>query len=79
MDYQTQYTFIYAYLKMTGPNQRNIPVQIQKAIGGVSVSFSSTSVGEHSIDVQVKNQRLAGAPFRCVCLFVFFPTQSESG
>lgn len=51
---------------MTGPNQRNIPVQIQKASAGVNVSFSSTSVGEYTIDVQVKNQRLAGAPFRCV-------------
>jgi len=51
---------------MTGPNQRNIPVQIQKATGGVNVSFTSTSVGEYAIDVQVKNQRLAGAPFRCV-------------
>ncbi|XP_046654649.1 filamin-C-like isoform X2 [Daphnia pulicaria] len=52
-------------VKITGPNQRNIPVQIQKAPGGVNVSFSSTSVGEYTIDVQVKNQRLAGAPFRC--------------
>lgn len=69
-------TLIYYYY-MTGPNQRNIPVQIQKAPGGVNVSFSSTSVGEYTIDVQVKNQRLAGAPFRCVSCdneasFVYF-------
>lgn len=51
---------------MTGPNQRVIPVQIQKAVGGVNVSFSATTVGEHVIDIQVKNQRLSGAPFRYV-------------
>ncbi|XP_059352458.1 filamin-B-like isoform X4 [Daphnia carinata] len=52
-------------VKVTGPNQRVIPVQIQKTVGGVNVSFSATTVGEHVIDIQVKNQRLSGAPFRC--------------
>ncbi len=31
---------------------------------GVNVSFTATSVGEHAVDVQVKNQRLPGSPFR---------------
>ena len=47
-----------------GPSQRNVPVQIQKSTNGVVACFTVVTVGEHSIDVQVKNQRLPGAPFR---------------
>lgn len=46
------------------PSQRNVPVQILNAAGGVNVSYIATSVGEHAIDVQVKKQRLLGSPFR---------------
>lgn len=44
---------------------------MQRSLVGVSVTFTATSVGEHAIDVQVKNQRLTGAPFRSVVALFF--------
>lgn len=57
------FSFWFAW-QIIGPNQRNVPVQIQKSTNGVVACFAVATVGEHSIDVQVKNQRLLGAPFR---------------
>ena len=48
----------------SGVSQRVVPVQIEDAAGGVSVSFAVSTVGEYAVDLLVKNQRLPGAPFR---------------
>ena len=56
--------FLFFCVICAGVNQRSIPVQVQRAPAGVNVSFTATAVGEHAVDIQVKNQRLPGSPFR---------------
>lgn len=48
------------------PSRKEIPVRVIKSVikKDLTAVFTTAEVGEHYVDIRVKNQRIAGSPFR---------------
>ncbi|XP_063231927.1 LOW QUALITY PROTEIN: filamin-C [Bacillus rossius redtenbacheri] len=49
---------------VTAPSRRSAPATVFRSRDKATLSFSVTEIGEHTIDVRVRDQRVAGSPFR---------------
>jgi filamin len=48
----------------SAPSHRNLPVKLYRNRDHISANFTANEIGEHMIDVKVKDQKVIGAPFR---------------
>lgn len=51
---------------LTAPSRKEIPVRVTRSLisNDLTALFTAVEVGEHLVDIRVKNQRIAGSPFR---------------
>ncbi|XP_069676636.1 filamin-A isoform X2 [Periplaneta americana] len=49
---------------VTAPSRRNLPVKLFRNRDQILANFTATEIGEHIIDIRVRDQRVVGAPFR---------------
>ncbi|XP_023727803.1 filamin-C isoform X3 [Cryptotermes secundus] len=49
---------------VTAPSHRNLPVKLYRNRDHISANFTATEIGEHIIDIKVRDQKVIGAPFR---------------
>lgn len=57
----------------SAPSNSTLPVRLSRNIidNVVSATFTPLEIGEHLIDIKVKDERIAKSPFRCVVKRIF--------
>ncbi|KDR11639.1 Filamin-A [Zootermopsis nevadensis] len=51
-------------VSVTAPSHRSLPVKLFQNRDHVSANFTATEIGEHIIDIRVRDQKVIGTPFR---------------
>ncbi|XP_049948482.1 filamin-A [Schistocerca serialis cubense] len=51
-------------VNITSPSRHSIPVKLFRSGSHLTVDFTPTEIGEHVIDIRVKDSRVVGSPFR---------------
>jgi hypothetical protein len=62
--HNTYFLNLYFDSVFSAPSHRILPVKLYRNRDRISANFLATEIGEHIIDVKVRDQKVIGAPFR---------------
>ncbi|XP_068086528.1 filamin-A isoform X1 [Anabrus simplex] len=51
-------------VNITGPSRRSVPVHVFRKSDHLVAQFTASEIGEHVVDIRVRDQRVTGSPFR---------------